>query len=279
LALNGVRGMPFMRLDWLLSLLGQTQSADALLQIHELEIDFRTQSGGSGGVNVVNSTAVSDPNDVVDFTIVAEMTNYPSSAIPVDTGIAGGRLLTGADFDQESFRRDANGNFWINDRQFLVIERDGGQGAGAAFKKVFQIDLTDIDPSTGQLRKTEVLDLLAIDDSFDLNTDGLLTFDFPFVTIESILPIDANTLLIANDNNYPFSMGRSSTEIDNNEFILVRLDDPLALPGAAPVLPTAWLLGLGLPADRKSKPPLASRLARGRRVAGVGCAVNPRLRG
>jgi hypothetical protein len=31
----------------------QDNSADALLQIHELEIDFRTQGGGSGGVTVV----------------------------------------------------------------------------------------------------------------------------------------------------------------------------------------------------------------------------------
>jgi glycerophosphoryl diester phosphodiesterase len=128
----------------------------------------------------------------------------------------------------------------INDEQFLVIERDWNEGDAAAFKKVFRIDLTDLDPSSGQLRKTEILDLLAIADPYDLNMDGLLTFDFPFVTIESILPIDAYTVLIANDNNYPFSRGR--TDIDDNEIILVRLDQPLAVP----VAPTALLLGLGL---------------------------------
>lgn len=336
----------------------QGNSADALLQVHELDIDFRTQAGGSGTVNVVSSTPLSDPNDVINFPIVAEQANYPNGAgnIPVDAAIASGRLLTGADFDQESFRRDANGNFWfgdefgpflykanaqfeligtpiptpgvqapqnpflgggtpnlptsrgyegmaisqdgmilypmlegtvtgdpagtlriakfdiasegftgdqwlyalsdpshaigeltqVNDHEFLIIERDGGQGASAAFKKVFQIDLNDIDPSSGTLRKTEILDLLAIADPFDLNLDSVLTFDFPFVTIESILPIDAYTLLIANDNNYPFSIGRGP-DIDNNEFILVRLDEPLNLPGAAPVAPTALLLGLGLP--------------------------------
>ena len=31
--------------------------------------------------------------------------------------------------------------------------------------------------------------------------------------------------------------------------------------------------------DRKSKPPCTSRLARGRRLAGVGCGVNAQLRG
>jgi len=34
-----------------------------------------------------------------------------------------------------------------------------------------------------------------------------------------------------------------------------------------------------LATDRKSKPPRASRLARGRRLAGVGCGVSAQLRG
>ncbi len=324
----------------------QTDSADALLFVHGLQLDFRTETGGNGAVKVTSSTPLSDPNRRIGFPIVAERTHYPNGNgdIPVAPAIAAGRLLTGADLDRESFRRDAEGNFWfgdefgpflvhtnagfeiigpaiptpgvqapqnpflgtgapnlptsrgfegmaispdgwtlypmlegtvdgdpagtlrilkfdirtraysnarwlypldppgvaigdftqLNDTQFLVIERDKDQGAAARHKKIYLVDLTDLD-ANGRLRKTELVDLLAIADPFDLNRDGDPTFRFPFVTIESVLPIDAHTLLIANDNNYPFSIGRGS-DIDNNEFILVRIDQPLKLP--VPLPPT-----------------------------------------
>ncbi len=48
----------------------------------------------------------------------------------------------------------------------------------------------------------------------------------PFVTIENVLVIDANTILVANDNNYPFSIGRPPG-IDNNEIVQISLDRPL----------------------------------------------------
>ena len=40
-------------------------------------------------------------------------------------------------------------------------------------------------------------------DPNDLNGDGSNSFTFPYVTIESVLILDANTLLVINDNNYP----------------------------------------------------------------------------
>ncbi|MBE9137837.1 esterase-like activity of phytase family protein [Nodosilinea sp. LEGE 07088] len=115
----------------------------------------------------------------------------------------------------------------INDDEFLVIERDGGQGEGAQFKQIFKVDLSDID-SNGFVGKEEVVDLLAINDPNDLNGDGSTTFDFPFVTIEDVLVLDANTILVANDNNYPFSVGRGP-DIDNNEIIEITLNKPLNL--------------------------------------------------
>ncbi|ERN41995.1 glycerophosphoryl diester phosphodiesterase family [Rubidibacter lacunae KORDI 51-2] len=115
----------------------------------------------------------------------------------------------------------------INDNEFLVIERDGGQGESAQFKKIFKIDLSAVDDE-GFVEKEEVVDLLDIDDPNDLNGDGETTFDFPFVTIEDVLVLDENTILVANDNNYPFSVGRGP-DIDNNEIIQIFLDTPLAL--------------------------------------------------
>lgn len=115
----------------------------------------------------------------------------------------------------------------INNREFLVIERDGGQGESAEFKKIFKIDISQVDEN-GYVEKEEIADLLNIADPNDLNGDGSTFFDFPFVTIEDVLVIDANTILVTNDNNYPFSIGRGS-DIDNTEMILLKLPEPLNL--------------------------------------------------
>jgi glycerophosphoryl diester phosphodiesterase len=115
----------------------------------------------------------------------------------------------------------------INQNEYLVIERDGGQAANAQFKKIFKIDLSQQDEN-GFVAKEEVVDLLNIQDPNDLNQDGSTTFTFPFVTIEDVLVLDERTILVANDNNYPFSIGRPP-EIDNNEIIVLELDQPLAL--------------------------------------------------
>ncbi|WP_414561674.1 MULTISPECIES: phytase [unclassified Anabaena] len=115
----------------------------------------------------------------------------------------------------------------VNENEYLVIERDGRQGPNAQFKKVFKIDLSQKD-ADGFVPKEEIVDLLNISDPNDLNGDGDTKFTFPFVTIESIVVIDENTLLLANDNNYPFSVGRPP-QIDNNEIILLGLDKPLNL--------------------------------------------------
>jgi glycerophosphoryl diester phosphodiesterase len=124
----------------------------------------------------------------------------------------------------------------INDNEYLVIERDNGQGTSAQFKKIFKIDLSKAD-SHGYVAKQEIANLLNIQDPNDLNGDGKTTFDFPFVTIENVLVVDKNTILVANDNNYPFSTGRPGNNpqnpvIDNNEIILLKLENPLNLaPG------------------------------------------------
>jgi glycerophosphoryl diester phosphodiesterase len=115
----------------------------------------------------------------------------------------------------------------INANEYLVIERDNGQGAAAQFKKIFKIDISKKD-ANGFFAKEEVVDLLAIQDPNDLNKDGSSTYRMPFVTIEDVLVIDSKTILVANDNNYPFSLGRPPA-IDNNEMVVLSLDKPLNL--------------------------------------------------
>ncbi|WP_245894986.1 phytase [Nostoc cycadae] len=115
----------------------------------------------------------------------------------------------------------------VNDHEYLVIERDQNQGSAAQFKKIFKVDFSKRD-ANGFVEKQEIADLLNIQDPNDLNRDGSTTFTFPFVTIENVLVLDANTILVANDNNYPFSQGRPG-DIDNDEIILLELDRPLNL--------------------------------------------------
>lgn len=144
----------------------------------------------------------------------------------------GARKYTGRTFayvlDSAS---NAIGDFTaLTDRQFLIIERDGGQGdasdarftAPARFKKIFRIDLGNTD-SNGNLVKEEVADLMNIYDPRDIAGDGRAktVFTFPFVTIEDILVLDNNRLLVINDNNYPGSAGREFGVPDNNEFIVI----------------------------------------------------------
>lgn len=62
----------------------------------------------------------------------------------------------------------------------------------------------------------------------------------PFVTIESVLVIDESTILVANDNNYPFSIGRPGS-IDNTEMVILGLSEPLKID------PRVGLAGANLP--------------------------------
>lgn len=119
----------------------------------------------------------------------------------------------------------------INDSQFLVIERDNNRGAMARFKRVYLVDTATLD--RGYARKTELVDLMRIADPLgvaprDMTTNGFADpFTFPFVTIESVLMLDPSTMVIVNDNNYPFSTGRRAMTPDDNEFIQTRLPAPL----------------------------------------------------
>ena len=113
----------------------------------------------------------------------------------------------------------------INENEFVVIERDSTEANVNGFKKLFKIDISRKD-AQGFLAKEEIANLMAIQDPSDLNGDGKTTYTMPFVTIENVLVLDEHHLLVANDNNYPFSKGRPP-EIDNNEIITLKLESPL----------------------------------------------------
>lgn len=352
---------------------GKSNSPDYLLRIYAVEPDFATgkvfpvdlQTGARlKFFNRQSFLELKDKQNLIQFPIVADRSTYPgSSSIPVSPGIKKNRLLTGADFDIESFQKVSDGNYWlgdefgpfllhvdrngellelpiplpnlsgtgkldfvkspdhpdfvglpreeatdkanlggssgfeglainrsgdklyamlegplkedpnpqrllihefdlatkkytgkifpykledarhaigeltaINDQEFIVIERDRKQGdpnntafkQPAKFKRLYKIDIQNKD-SQGFVKKELLVDLLKIADPQGIGgkatTNGIFTF--PFVTIESVLLINPTNLLIVNDNNYADSIGRIPNQVDNTEFILIRLDKPI----------------------------------------------------
>jgi hypothetical protein len=135
----------------------------------------------------------------------------------------------------------------INDHQFLVIERNNDTATtvgGNPFKKVFLADTSGV-ANGGVVHKRELVDLMNIADPHDLNGDGSTVFTFPYVTIEDVLLLDANTLLVINDNNYPFGGGRGAFA-DNTEFLRLSLAQPVPVPTSAVLFMSSLVAMAGL---------------------------------
>ena len=136
------------------------------------------------------------------------------------------------EFDEDFLRYrmespdNALGDFiQVNQHEALVIERDNGQGPTAAFKRIYLVDLRDTDRD-GYVAKHLLVDLMDV-----ANPDGLGgfgdPFTFPFFTIEDVEVLDADTIAVMNDNNFPATGGRSASEPDRNEYVEITLAEPL----------------------------------------------------
>ncbi len=127
----------------------------------------------------------------------------------------------------------------------LIIERDDTEGdaaqacaAGAPkpdcfnvpakFKRIYKVDLGQAD-ADGFVKKVGYIDLMDIQDPNKVarqgGKDGKLTF--PFFTIENVDLVDADHIIVGNDNNLPFSSGRALGKSDDNELILLKVTDLL----------------------------------------------------
>lgn len=149
----------------------------------------------------------------------------------------------------------AIGDFnFIDATRALVIERDNGEGdpglacaqgqqstearpcfpLPARLKRIYLIDLAQTD-ADGFVRKIGHIDLMAIRDPQgvarvrgDLPQDAPRDrFTFPFFTIENVAMVDADHIIVGNDNNLPFSAGRHLLRADSNEMILLRVPELL----------------------------------------------------
>ena len=119
----------------------------------------------------------------------------------------------------------------LDEHRFVLIERDDFQGIDARQKKIHLIDLRRVGPD-GFLEKRLVLDLLAIADPNGISLPARAgefgvgdPFSFPLQSVESLEVLNGERLLIANDNNYPFSDGRwaARNKPDDTEIIIVRV--------------------------------------------------------
>lgn len=80
----------------------RSNSPDYILSIYHIKADFRTATGGSGSIDLLDLTRLSDPQALLP---------YPATR-------KGDHWLTGADLDPESFRQTNDGSFWIGE-EFL----------------------------------------------------------------------------------------------------------------------------------------------------------------
>jgi hypothetical protein len=122
----------------------------------------------------------------------------------------------------------------------LVIERDDAtEGTGqvckdeprtdcftrpARFKRIYKIDFAQTD-ADGFVKKVAYIDLTKIANPRRLakrgpNEDG---FVLPHLGPEGLSVVDANHIVVVNDNNFPYSSGRTLGQPDDNELTLLNI--------------------------------------------------------
>ncbi|MEO3997751.1 esterase-like activity of phytase family protein [Mesorhizobium sp. CAU 1732] len=213
--------------------------------------DFRVQrSGGYEGMGLQPGTDLLWA--MLEKPLLADDGTPEGDFLRVITFDTQGGTWTG---DSYKFRlaegAKAIGDFnFIDETRALIIERDNGEGDPslactdddksacypnpARVKNVVLVDTGRIDDE-GFIHRIGHIDLMDIDDPdgkaiLETQADRDLTgkFTFPFFTIEDVMRVDDTHILVANDNNLPFSGGREIGAAAHNEFILLEVGDLLA---------------------------------------------------
>jgi hypothetical protein len=133
----------------------------------------------------------------------------------------------------------------IDETTALVIERDDNEGvperacpqgqraencfhALPRVKRIWKIEMTEANVN-GPVRKIGFIDLLNIADPNNRTRVPLSNgrFQMPFFTIENVDVVDADHIIVGNDNNLPFSSSRDPNRADDNEMVLLRVPELL----------------------------------------------------
>ncbi|MBC7921867.1 MAG: esterase-like activity of phytase family protein, partial [Ferruginibacter sp.] len=112
-------------------------SADYHLRVYTIQPRFERKKGGKGDVKVRGFIELSDPDKKIPFAIVNHFTKK--------------RILTGADFDLESFQKTADGTLWFGDEFGPFLIHTDAQG------KVLEapIALPDFDNEGKEIRAAQ----------------------------------------------------------------------------------------------------------------------------
>ncbi len=139
---------------------------------------------------------------------------------------------------------------FIDETRALVIERDDGEGdpslkcAGdpapdcfpnpAILKRVVLIDTASLD-AEGFVRRIGHIDLMDLADpegrgriATAAARDLTGRYTVPFFTVENVMAVDSEHLIVAIDNNLPFSSGRALDRAADSEWFLIRAPEFLA---------------------------------------------------
>jgi len=128
----------------------------------------------------------------------------------------------------------------VNDRVGLVIERDdASEGVNpicpkenrtdcfthpAQFKRIYKIDMSQVD-AHGFVKKVAYIDLTRIanpNGKAHLG-DNTAVFALPHLGPEGLAVVDAEHIAVVNDNNFPYSSGRTIGQPDHNEITLLNI--------------------------------------------------------
>jgi hypothetical protein len=111
-------------------------------------------------------------------------------------------------------------------QHLIVLERDNGQGPAAEWKRAFIIDTPG---RRHVIEKRQIVDLLNVRDPDEISLParpgdfGLGDpFEFPYQTVESVLPVGRDELAFVNDTNFG-STGRNPSLPDYSDFIVVEV--------------------------------------------------------
>ncbi|BCB84296.1 esterase-like activity of phytase family protein [Phytohabitans suffuscus] len=115
----------------------------------------------------------------------------------------------------------------LDGRQLLLIERDNEMGPRSAVKRLVVTDLDEVG-ADGYLGRRTAVDLMRVADPRGVSTParpdeygvGEL-FSFPLQSVESVLPLGGDKVLVANDNNFPGNDGRIPGRADDTELIVL----------------------------------------------------------
>ncbi|MFC0532551.1 esterase-like activity of phytase family protein [Phytohabitans kaempferiae] len=115
----------------------------------------------------------------------------------------------------------------LDGRRMVLIERDNAMGPQSVVKRLVVTDLDEVG-ADGYLRRHTAVDLMRVADPRGVSTParpgeygvGKL-FSFPLQSVESVLPLAGDRVLVANDNNFPGNDGRIPGRADDTELIVI----------------------------------------------------------